>query len=433
MNFSLKVSVVFLSVLLIVNICLWNGLEVSSKLQIENGEIGVDVYIAALTGVETRGVDNVTAFIRGAWQAAKSVSEKNFTFQDWYIWQRNVPSRYFYPEESGWGYAHVGARFPVNATLHEIHEWSAYRNVIETRRGCVVINAHGSIIPIPSAYTKEAWVDKVAEAMLHRNVTWVHVGGYPFYHCQREQESSVEEWGEKGFQQLMKHIGKPNITCPSTAFEVSSLSSEARNYLLYTWSLGDFEKASVDWPLSKSDFNSSYVALKIWPKDYYTGAVIAFKKLLNQTSFGFYVHIGTNQTYHSIGWKTNKDYWRANAGCAAGLWSLVGRTAAEALIGEAEAVIQKAEAEGRTAGLDKAYKELEEGRNYYAKYFYGVDISEPLYNAMVFAEEAERPPPSFLEQNAAALLIALVACAAVGGTTAAVWQKRKNNKKEAHA
>lgn len=89
--------------------------------------------------------------------------------------------------------------------------------MVEIGSNFILVNGHGVRVPIPDGYDTSDWAARIAEAMLYRNLTWVHVGGYPFYSYWLEGENKSREWGIEGFQQLMKHIGKGNITCKAPA------------------------------------------------------------------------------------------------------------------------------------------------------------------------------------------------------------------------
>lgn len=427
---SFKLFLIFLLLSLMLSGASFAGTTYAS-LPWQSGRIHVDIYIIALDGVEAREIGNVTRVLDGARKAVERLNENNFTVMLPFLrYWKNVSS-YFFAKGSGsppyedMVYVHAG--FPVNASFHVITEWGDYISMVELSVECVVVNAHGAVVPVPSGYTKEAWIDKIAEAMLYRNLTWVHVGGYPFFYYWHEQESSVEVWGEKGFQQLMKHIEKPNITCPKSDWNVDTGTSEYRNNLYPTWATSCAEEASRDWPLNASDFEK-LTTLKIWGEyDYYTGAVIAFKKLENQTNFGFYIHIGTNQTFDLNGYLVDRDYWRSHIACAAGLWALISRTASETIFFEVQTLIDKAVNEGRTHGLDEAYKYLNEAK-YFNHHYYGpIEFWDRIYQSMVAAVKAEKTPPSSIEQKAAIIIAAVVCVAGIG--TGITWRKR-NSKKE---
>lgn len=95
---------------------------------------------------------------------------------------------------------------------------------------------------------------------------------------------------------------------------------------------------------------------------YLTGAVIKFAEAYNATtSFGFYVHVGTNQTFDGDGEPTPRcDYWRGYTGTAAAIWTVSLRKVAEKSILEAQEAVDKAVNDGRTEGLDEALDLLQQ-------------------------------------------------------------------------
>jgi hypothetical protein len=296
----------------------------------------------------------------------------------------------------------------------------------------VVVNAHGAVVPIPEGYSKEAWVDKIAEAMLYRNVTWVHVGGYPFYYFQR-QGSTMETWGDDGLKKLMANIGKPNVTCTKSEYE-RSIVNGFFEILDDTWFITMAFQVPRTWPLNSSDFG--WLAFPIW--GYYhpdyegsyplAGAAIAFKRSLNETSFGYYVHIGTNGTFSEGGDETDKDFWRAHHGCATGLYCLLARTSGEIMLSEAQQSIEKASSEGRTSGLDEALHYFDEAKSF-NQYFGGsYEFWDRIYRCMVAAVNAEKPSSN--SDMDVAILIVLALGVAV--STGVYWKKRsgENDKEE---
>jgi len=403
-----------------------------STLQFEDGKIKVDVYVIALEEIGASGVGNVSRVIEGIEGAVGSVNAKDFgvvwpSTNSRYAFYMNVSSYIHYDSGGGFSWTYLRTKFPVNATLHLVKDWATYREIVEDGTECVVVNIHGEIVPIPWSYSKEAWTDKIAEAMLYRNVTWVHVGGYPFYYAWYQGATSNETWGKLGFQQLMKHVGKGNVTIPCHPVyecERACLSTRMEIYFSSTWpSIYSAHAASFDYPLLDQDFRG-LVALPIWNRsDYHVGAVVAFKNQLNSTSHGFYVHIGANRTFDCSGNPSDADRFQGFMGCATGLWSLVSRTARETLVGEAEALIQKAHEEGRTDGLQSARNFLENAKNLSNRYF-DQAFCRDIYYAMLSAVKAKKPEPNLLQFLFAGLGLGISSAIGIG---AVVWYKRKKN------
>jgi hypothetical protein len=360
-------------------------------------EISVDVYIIALEGVETGAVDNISRVIEGVQRAVSNLHIEGFS----YFW---IEHTHINGTDSGGKYTswsgvdgapsgnYATLLFPVNASIHLISDWNSYKEVIETEEECIVVNAHGEVLPVPQGYSVEIWVDKIAEGLLQRNLTWIHVGGYPFYYYWVES-GGMEECGVEGFQQLMKHINLEDIVCgPSKPYERDWLSRRVGDPLLYgAWSTVSYRSVTRDYPLTSEDLESNLV-MNIWgPESCFPGAVVAFKEFENQTSFGFYVHIGTLHTYTLGGVLTDGDFWRAYAGSASGLWAVLGRKIAEFKLAEAESAIAQAREEGRTSGLKEASVLLEEARSLYDRYYYNEGVIVNTYRAIVEAENAQLP------------------------------------------
>ncbi len=108
----------------------------------------------------------------------------------------------------------VGVGYPpyYRALPEVVTSWSTYKTVITSKHGIIVVNTHGEYLPVSSGYSKTQWVDEIADAMLNRRLTWVHVGGYPFYRVWY-QDGTWEEWLENGFKNFMNYINKPDVDC----------------------------------------------------------------------------------------------------------------------------------------------------------------------------------------------------------------------------
>jgi len=381
------------------------------------GEVDVELYVVALDGVGAHGVGSVGRVVEGV-----LASRVNATYC------RLSP----YPPITL-------AEVKINTTATVIHDWSTYREVVERGSNIIIVNAHGETLPVPSGYTKELWADKIAEAMAYRNVTWVHTGGYPlyFYH---HQESGEGEWREEGFQRLMSHIGKNNVTCHSHSWLSESTKIDMHNVayelLSFYWYIHAAYKVNLGKPLYGPDWNNSII-LCIWGVDYadMPGAVIKFGNQAHD--FGIYVHIGTNKTYSLNNVPTDGDFYRGYMGAAAAIWACAWRFAAEHAILEAEAAIARAEMEGRTKGLDEARQLLRRAEKCFETR--ETEILDPYHaywawantvlRAMEATETADKAvEPTFLETYAPQLIVLGV----IGTVTpiAFVISRRKNSKRQ---
>ena len=219
-----------------------------------------------------------------------------------------------------------------SVTYEVVTNWATYKSIIESCKEVIVLNCHGEILPIPSGYSETAWVDKIAEAMLHRGVSWVHIAGYPFYRVWHQGASSSQEWpsgGPFGFKNLTSHINMPNVECWPSGPETELVNLNPSADQLGRWDdINNAAYVELGRPLKASDFKEYLIMPIHGGGDYYTSAIIAFAKPgqrfdpSNQYGFGAYVHIGTRKTYKSDKvTETDKDYWRGYVGAAAAVWA----------------------------------------------------------------------------------------------------------------
>jgi hypothetical protein len=396
---------VLCSSLLMVSLC-----HCSDYSYILLGEARVSVYVIDLSDVGGNATE-AAGVTQGAVQACQ-INES------------------LYLTELHWPTLFVLGQIGINTSVTVVRDWDFYKYLVESGYNITIVNAHGEMVPVPSGYTKEAWVDRIAEAMLNRSVTWVHTAGYPFYYYYLEEVGNGT-WGEAGFQRLMGHIGLENVTCtwPYSQNDRISMSTDVDESLGYTW-LYIYDAAFVQRgnPLNNSVFKN-YLILPIWgtyyENDYTTGAIVRFS-LDNQSSPGIYVHIGTNQTFDTHITPSDADYLRGYAGAAAAIWSSAFRVVSEKKSVDAEEAIVEAETEGRTKGLDKARQLLDEaGQNYRLGQF--VDALESARQAQVTANEAVSP--SFIESYGAYLAVTLTAAAVVVIGSGVTLRWRRNHKK----
>jgi len=268
--------------------------------------VSVRVYVIALENVSAHGVSNISRMVEGVLHAC-GVNKTELG-------------------EPFFGSVAVS----INCTI--VTDWSLYKEVVESEENIMIINAHGETVPVPSGYSNEEWTDEIADAMLNRNVTWVHTGGYPFYYYWLQGASGEVTWGMSGFQRLISHINLSNVICRSPDYETKHvpLSMYARVDLEYVWpSIERAFFAEQDKSLNGSDFQN-YVMFPIWgvPEDFMPGCAVKFSSG-GKSSFGIYVHVGTYKTFDSEDKATDADYWRGDVGSAAGIWAQVLRHESE--------------------------------------------------------------------------------------------------------
>jgi hypothetical protein len=366
-----------------------------------SGEANARLYVLDLMGVSSKGVDNVTQATRGALDAT-SVN-------------RTTLSPYAY-----------GA-LNLSITLSIVHDWATYRTLIESDSNFIIVNAHGETLPVPTGYSREEWVNKIAEALAYRNVTWVHTALYPFYYSY-DQISRESMWGGDGFKLFMSYIGKNNVTCqptyPGREDDLVGLTGSIQNQLS-GWSFDQAEYAQRGNPLHASDFNGDMIT-EIWSTGVdVIGAVIKFAASSN-SSFGFYVHIGTRHTYNSTYDQIDGDYFRGYIGTAAALWAVSYNIACERAIADAATAIAGANDEGRTSGLGSATQYLLEAKQDFDQSNY-ISSFVNARNAAMEASAAVKPWDLILWPL---LPIIAVLLALSAGAVLFVFRRKKTKKKK---
>lgn len=385
--------------------------SVSSSTTPDNEQLGLDVRVLALDGVAASDVDNISRVIEGVYDAVRLLNSTGF-------WYRGTPDAFEKQNVS------------VVANYRVITNWQSYKGLMESGSGFVIVNAHGETVPVPAMYSAGSWVDVIAEAMLHRNVTWVHMAGYPFSRYAREGQS-IEPWGEDGFKRLMSHIGRPNATAWPTH------NSENEKVLITTdaavcldninkWSPRLFAGCvSIGRPISSLEFEKLLV-LQLYEDygDCCVGGVVAFAEHEDDAVHGFYVHLGANETFSAYVNATDRDYSRGYVGTAAAIWAIFEKRVSEAKLQEAQHAIDLAKADGRIRGIIEAGDLLEEAKACFAAHRYW----SAMETAFLAAEAANNAVQlDWYEKNAVALTLIGVAIAClVGG----VWKMRVDKNRD---
>lgn len=303
-------------------------LLISSVLTVQKAEATLgeaDVYIIQLDGVPGYWVDDPSRVKDGAIEACM--------IQGLYM-EKNVPR----------AHPKLNVDYPpyYDATPYVVTSWNVYENIITSISQPVdpiVVNTHGECLPVPSGYTKEEWVDEIADAMLNDRLTWVHVGGYPFFHV-RYQDGGQEAWGDAGFKHFMNHIGKGDVDCwppppvPETERENATMQLGAQQQIGISWQferapgsisqLVDITYATLGRPLKIDDFKEHLIMPLFKWQGYWASAVIAFvnpgARYTGEYGAGAYVHIGSRHLYDGGGNPFDADHGRGFIGTAAALW-----------------------------------------------------------------------------------------------------------------
>jgi hypothetical protein len=182
-------------------------------------------------------------------------------------------------------HAKHGKTSPFYDVKYEVvTSWGIYKNLIENYSEIVILNTHGEILPIPASYrnNETGWVGNIARAMLYRRISWVHVGGYPFFQIWNEGDATFQEWpsgGAFGFRNLTSYINKPNVDCwppgpesEKIALNTGTAQDFGRDYQ-FMYEAFYIERGR---PLKAADFNEYLLKAINGVGDYYTSAAIAF-------------------------------------------------------------------------------------------------------------------------------------------------------------
>ena len=140
--------------------------------------------------------------------------------------------------------------------------------------GIIVVNAHGGVFPVPSGIDQDTWLDTISLATQTKGLTWVQVGGYPFYY--NSSGSSIKtEVGISGFQRfLQRTLGLNDIDCsPNQEGYIVPLKEGYSNRLWgyglisgglhegYPLRIGESYPLDDDsWTEGTADQNQSYLA-----------------------------------------------------------------------------------------------------------------------------------------------------------------------------
>jgi hypothetical protein len=391
------------------------------------GFVNLKLYIVEVDGVGGLGAKpyNSCLTTEGALDAAGTVSA---------FYPGRPNNGIWWMDYIDGGVLHYQLNVTVEASV--IRDWQSYREIVEEGKNVIVLNSHGQIIPVPRGYSPEEWVDRIADAMLNRNVTWVHTAWYPFsaYHIEGESEHHL--WGGEGFRHLMKHIGIQNATCtpPGSESVLISLNPYTQVYFADSWPSiqGYAAYVQAGRPLNASQFKEFIVSSPIWGTmdAYLTGGIIKFARNFNASgSFGFYVHIGTNETFNVSEEPTGGDYWRGYVGAAAAIWANALRIMGEEKIREASTAIKEAEAEGRTKGLDESIRLLNEAlEELYEKHLYIAAIIDAV-KAKEAAENAVQP--SLIEKYGGQIMTTAILCITI--TMTWLWRRRNKKREQRYA
>ena len=373
------------------------------------------VYVVALDGVPGHEVGNVSRAVKGALGACNlSHRENNMTFRI----------------DPGWGIlgGAIYGQIKLNIQTVVVTTWELYKEVVEDRRQAVIVNAHGETLPIPTGYSRNGWIDKIAEAMLNREIAWVHTAGYPFNFSWGKETGEFLS-GRENFKRLMGHIGRPDLTCDPPYYKEQrwSLSLDGGSAIGgHNWvEIQNAYFVELGNPLQASDFDR-YTIFPIWGAKYHPGAIVKFASSNATATFGFYIHVGTYRTFTSSLEPTDSDYYRSYVGTGAAIYIVAAKTAALDTISNAEETISKAKDEKRTKGLADAEDLLDKAWEHFYKLNYIGRTS-----AIICADEAIQAAEIATTSNpvnvrSLLILLGIMGIAVIGSI---VIRIRENSKK----
>lgn len=364
----------------------------------------LEVYVLSLPDVGNYRASNHSALLDGVMQACGY--DRIRVFLDWEL--------------------SVVANISVRP--HIIYSWDAYRMLVEWGGNAVVVNTHDEYLPVPSGYTRDEWVDRIADFMLNRWGTWVHTGGYPLYRVWYEN-GTTEDWGIAGFQRLMYHAGKENITCYAPESEIATYAvgnvyAPPAEWQLFDRALLDFTEAALGCPIRDADFPGEVLTLVYDGGPWLPVAAVRFESNLTD-GFGTYVHSSPWKFYGS-GVEYTRETQDACMGCfstATAIWSDIG-VAISRVYGQwfgegAIFTIQRAKSAGRTVGLDSAEGLLQNALD---------ALKDGKYKlASFYAEEAKGSAEKAAASSMPPLAMVGVALAAACLGGAVYFERRRKN------
>ncbi len=262
-----------------------------------------NVYILELSNVPAYGVNSQTQIQIGAINACLPTGS-NIQF--------NVPSAH--PKRS--------VDYPpyYQAVPEVITAWSTYEQIVLNSVGAIIVNTHGAYLPVPNDYNKMAWVDKIAESMSTRRLSWIHCGGYAFYKVYYENGANEGDWTElvngkiigAGFRRLMSNIGiqDADLLTPIGVIHhpdrTTTFAGDGYEPAI-SWDFNPHFEAPVGNPLRCDQFEQ-YMAFPLFSfvdtetgLEYLPGASVSFSKV-NQRyesnyGAGVYVHLGIGSDF----------------------------------------------------------------------------------------------------------------------------------------
>lgn len=381
----------------------------------------LEICVVALDGVSSSRVSNVSRVLEGA----RSLSGRSSIYYWNGSWDLLGLTSFR---------ALTEVHIDVKVTL--VTDWMAYRLLVEYADSVIILNSHGEIVPVPSGFSNDEWAGRIADALLHRNVTWIHTAGYPFYYYWPQEQAMKEVWGEQGFKHFMGYIGKSNVTCgpPDDVYDLSertSLTLGASQDLMATcWPLlAKVYFTNWGYPIRGENLEQQYVRPALYgPYDnWHIGEAIRFSIDDETRDFGFYVHFAGNNTFDPSKVETDRDFCGAYAGSALAIYANVMKVASIKALRSAEAAIEDARARGRIGGLENATSLLAEAKWRFlsSEYQYAIRQAIAAEDAAFYASASH-----FVELGLLIGGASITACVFVGGVVTAFRRIKRRKIKE---
>jgi hypothetical protein len=314
---------------------------------IDSLSTSVRVFVLNLPEIPS-SMSNVTRFLEGIQDATQ-----NRTF--------DVTTSY--------GDVETGVIFNVA----EVSNWGFYRNIVLSGDNFVLINSHGSYLPVPKGYSPEQWFDQILGAISNRYGTWVHTAGSPFNQAWIEGTGPIIQ-SPSLFPKLASFAKWPamvtrnplttsvhatthfySISWPSPNANTTSWNNAYYGYNVRTTAPSNYSLA-VPVGLLEAGYRGFYAAIES-STVYYSG-VVARVNGTTAGRYGLYVHFvpGTFGSENIFPSGVDTDYGRGLISSLMALeWQIVETSANIQLARE---TISSAENMGRTDGLDQSRQSL---------------------------------------------------------------------------
>ncbi len=229
-----------------------------------------------------------------------------------------------------------------SSTSRIVSDWDTYKDLVLNQVGAIILNTHGEALPVPCGYSWDSWIGVIANAMSLRRLTWINVGGYPFYYAiygELPCAAQLVTLGEQGFRTLLAPVLGSSASAITlfppagllnggiTGVAESNLRNAGWKDLKYVDSVAAYRvlKASDFQDIAILPLYSSQTGICPSCENYWEGAVLAFARTNMRfdpdlsSGFGTFVHLATTQTYSDSNSPTDANYYQGYAAVSAAL------------------------------------------------------------------------------------------------------------------